>query len=113
MIFVKSCKFPLCLFLHKMNFEIVFDDHPVRKQALLNCNNIEFTELPNYIFPDGLTHDLLIIQFKENKPSSTNKYQFNTVEILRFSKGLTHDFGQKLEISSKFVFGQNEPWDNV
>ena len=29
-----------------MNFEIVFDDHPVRKQALLNYN-IEFTELQN------------------------------------------------------------------
>ena len=96
-----------------MNFEIVFDDHPVRKQALLNCNNIEFTELPNYIFPKGLTHDLLIIQFKENNPSSPKKYRFNTVEILRFSKGLTHDFGQILEISSQFVFGQNEPWDNV
>ena len=46
MIFVQSCKFPLCLFLHKMNFEIVFDDHPVRKQALLKYN-IEFTELQN------------------------------------------------------------------
>ena len=113
MIFVKSFKFPLCLFLHKMNFEIVFNDHPVRKQALLNCNNVEFTELPNYIFPKGLTHDLLIIQFKENKSSSTKKYRFNTVETLRFSKGLTFDFGQKLEISSQFVFGQNEPWNNV
>ena len=96
-----------------MNFETVFDDHPVRKQALLNCNNLEFTELPSYIFPKGLTHHLLIIQFTENKPSSTKKYQYNTVEILRFSKRLTHDFGQKLEISSQFVFGQNEPWDNV
>ena len=48
MIFVKSCKFPLSLFLHKMNFEIVFDDHSVRKQALLSYNNIEFTELPDY-----------------------------------------------------------------
>ena len=46
MIFVKSCKFPLCLLLQKMNFEIVFDDHPVRKQALLNYN-IELTELQN------------------------------------------------------------------
>ena len=52
----KCCKFPLCLFLDKMNFEIVFDDYPVRKQALLNYN-IEFTELQNYIFPKGLTHD--------------------------------------------------------
>ena len=42
MIFVRSCNFPLCLFLHKMNFEMVFDNHPVRKQAILNYN-IEFT----------------------------------------------------------------------
>ena len=48
MIFVQSYKVPLCLFLHKMNFEVVFDDQSVRKQALLNDNNIEFTELPNY-----------------------------------------------------------------
>ena len=50
MIFVKSCKFPLCLFSHKMNFEIMFDDHPVRKQALLKYKNIEFIELPNPFF---------------------------------------------------------------
>ena len=47
MIFFKSCKFPLSLFSHKMNFEILFDDHPVRKQPLLKYKNIEFTELPN------------------------------------------------------------------
>ena len=40
----------------------------------------------------------VIIQSKENKPSSTKKYRFDTVEILRFPKGLTHDFGQKLEL---------------
>ena len=27
------------------------------KKGLLNYNNTEFTELPNYIFPKGLTHD--------------------------------------------------------
>ena len=27
------------------------------KKALLNYHNMEFTELPNYIFPKGLTHD--------------------------------------------------------
>ena len=58
MIFFKRCKFPLSLFSHKMNFEILFDDHPVRKQPLLKYKNIEFTELPNYIFPKGLTHNL-------------------------------------------------------
>ena len=30
-----------------------------------------------------------------------------------FSKGLTHDFGQKLENFSWFVFGQNRPRNNV
>ena len=73
MLFVKSCKFPLCLFLHKMNFEIMFDDYAVRKPALRSYKNIEFTELPNQIFP----------------------------------KGLTHDFGYKLEFFSLLVFEQN------
>ena len=27
------------------------------KKGLPNYNNMEFTELPNYIFPKGLTHD--------------------------------------------------------
>ena len=28
--------FPLCLFLNKMGLEIMFADHPVRKQAFLD-----------------------------------------------------------------------------
>ena len=109
MIFVKSCKFPLCLFSHKMNFEIMFDDYPVRKQALLKYKNIKVIELPNpFFFQDfgqklefflfacfwtkwALKWCFLIIQL-ENKPSQTKKYLFNTVDILTFSKGLTHDF---------------------
>ena len=64
------------------------------------------------LFLDKMGFEIMfavIIQSKENKPSSTKKYRFNTVEILRFSKGSTHDLSQKLEISSQFVFGQNEP----
>ena len=57
MIFVKSCKFPLSFFSHKMKFEIMFDDHPVRKQALLKYKNIEFIELPNPFFPKELNQD--------------------------------------------------------
>ena len=30
-----------------------------------------------------------------------------------FLKGLTHDFGQKLEFSSLLAFKQNRPWKNV
>ena len=103
-----------------MNFEIMSNDHPVRKQALLKYKNIEFTELPNWFFPRfwskvgiflsvcfwtrwALKSCLLIIQL-ENKPHQTKKIQFNTEDILRCSKGLTHDFG---EISSQFIFGQN------
>ena len=33
---VKSWNFPLCLFLNKMGFEIMFADHPDRKRALLD-----------------------------------------------------------------------------
>ena len=56
-----------------MGFEIMFADRPITKQAFLNYKNIEFTELPNQIFP----------------------------------KGLTHDFGHKLEFFSLLVFEQN------
>ena len=33
MILVKNWKFPLCLFLDKISFEIIFDNHLVRKQS--------------------------------------------------------------------------------
>ena len=64
------------------------------------------------LFLDKMGFEIMfavIIQSKENKPSSTKKYRFDTVEILGFSKGLTHDFGQQLEIFCQFVFRQNEP----
>ena len=32
-ILVKSWNFPLCLFLNKMGFEMMFPDHSIRKQA--------------------------------------------------------------------------------
>ena len=51
----------------QISLEIMFADHPVRKQTFL----------------DEKTH------------------RFYTVDILGFLKGLTHDFGQKLE---KFHF---------
>ena len=66
--------------------------------------------------------------FAQNKPwnniwssSTLENNPFNTIRILIlqrchtrfFSKGLTHDFGQKLKISSLFVSGQNRPWNNV
>ena len=41
---VKNWKFHLSLFLDKMSLEIMSDDHPSRKLALLNNKNINFTK---------------------------------------------------------------------
>ena len=38
------------LFLHKMGFEIMFDDYLVRKKACLDYKNIDFRGLPHWIF---------------------------------------------------------------
>ena len=46
---VKNWNFPLCL-LFKIRLEIMFADHPVRKQALLPSRPME-------IFSKGLTHE--------------------------------------------------------
>ena len=40
-----------------MSLEIMSDDHPSRKLALLNHKNINFTKSWNCIFAKGLTHD--------------------------------------------------------
>ena len=53
----------------QMSLKIMFDDHPSRKQALLDHTNIDFTQLI-------------------------------------FSKELTRDFGRRLENSYLLVFGQ-------
>ena len=37
----------------------------------------------------------------------------HSYQIGIFSKGLTHDFGQKMKILSLFVSGQNGPGNNV
>ena len=38
------------LFLHKMSFEIMFDDYLVRKKACLDYKNIDFRGLPHWVF---------------------------------------------------------------
>ena len=56
----------------------------------------------------------LRIILSENKPSQTIKNRFYIVAILGyFSKGLTHNFGQKMKILSQFAFGQNRPGNSV
>ena len=44
MISVNNWKFFVSLFFDKMSLEIMSDDHPSRKLALLNYKNINFTK---------------------------------------------------------------------
>ena len=44
MISVNDWKFFVSLFFDKMGLEIMSDDHPSRKLALLNYKNINFTK---------------------------------------------------------------------
>ena len=44
MVLVPNWKLLLGLFLDKIGVEIIFDDHLVRKEALLDCEKADFTE---------------------------------------------------------------------
>ena len=57
MILIKNWKFPLMFVFGKTSYEIIFDDHLVRKQAFQDYKNIDFTNLPYWIFSEGLTQD--------------------------------------------------------
>ena len=48
---------PFCLFLNKMGFENMFDDHLVRKQALIDWKILILHSGHIGIFPKGLNHD--------------------------------------------------------
>ena len=54
MISVNNWKFLVSLFLDKMSLEIMSDDHPSRKLALLNYKNMNFTKSRNCIFFKGV-----------------------------------------------------------
>ena len=52
--------------------------------------------------------------WKEKKPSYTiKKYVLYSQKIRYFPKGLTHDFGQKFELSLLFVFIENRTSNDV
>ena len=58
----------------------------------------------NKISPEIMSHDHLV----RKKALLDYKNEFlQSCHIGIFSKGLTHDFGQKLKISYLFVFGHN------
>ena len=110
-------------------------DHLVRKQALLDYKKwiFHFTRLGFFqrgypmilvklkfyicLFLDknGPGNNVLITIEVENKPSQTIKIWIlhRRHIVFFFSKGLTHDFGQKMEILSLFVSGQNGPGNNI
>ena len=106
----------------------MFADHPLRKKAFLEETKTILHSGHIGIVSKGLTHDfvqklekfhlslildkwalklcLMIIQVK-NKPSYTIQILIlHSGHIEIFSKGLTHDFGRRLEISYLLVFGQ-------
>ena len=105
MISVENWKFHLSLFLDKMSLDIMSDDHPSSKLALLNYKNINFTKSWNCIFLKELTHDFgqkLKIYWnwqykprnhvswssskKKKRPPSLYKYGFHVVMIMNFFK---------------------------
>ena len=55
--FGQNWRFHLSLVLDKIGVEIMSDDNPSRKEALLNYKNINFTKSPNRIFSIRLIHD--------------------------------------------------------
>ena len=60
---------------------------------------------PLYLFSDKTfdSHLVRIQSFQDYK-----NIDFTYLPYWIFSEGLTHDFHEKLKISSLFVFGQNE-----
>ena len=102
-----------------MSLEIMFEDHPIKKQAFLVSTNIDFTQWTYWDFFKGVNpwfwsqigqissqfdfgQMSLEIMFDvhpvRNKAFLNEKtHRFYTVDILGFLKGLTPDFGQKLE----------------
>ena len=117
-----------------MGLEVVFDNHPVRKQTFLDYKNIDFKQWPYWVFSKGLTHDFgqklkisslfvfaqngLEIMFDDHLVRKEALPDYKNIDFIEFlywiiSKGFTYDFSKKLEFSSLFVFGQNGPWNNV
>ena len=71
----QQSEFLLCLVLNKKRLEIMFPDHPVRKQAYLDYKIRILPSRPMEIFSKGLTHDsgqklefFPLIRFKQNRP---------------------------------------------
>ena len=71
--------------------------------------------LPNlFLFQKGLDMMLMMLYIAKKSNFKTTKMSlYKIVKIFSFSKGLTVDFGQKVEISSEFVSLSKRPWYDV
>ena len=91
-------------------YHIMSDDHLVKKQVLLDYQNMDFyTAIILYFFSKGVspwyrykkTEFFSVCWPSSNKTSLSRlkKYGFYKVAILRFFQRETYDFRQKLQIS--------------
>ena len=131
MILVKNWIFFLCLLLNKTGLEIMFPDHPVRKQAYLDWKIRILPSRPMEIFLKGvnpwfwsksgffflclLLNKIGLKMMFADHPVRKQAYLDWKIRILpsrpmeSFSKGLTHDFGQKLDFFPMVAVKQNRP----
>ena len=103
MTLVKNWNYFLCLLLNKIGLEIIFPDHPVRKQGYLDWKI--------RILPKGLTHDsgqklefFLLLAFKQNRP--WNKY--SGCEDLEHYKTPTGGIPQVIKLGVIYVFNHDK-----
>ena len=131
MILVKNSNFLYGLFLLKIGQEMMFGDVLDRKEAFLDNKNMYlicpkyrkyskgfkpwfWSKISNFlhglsflkIFPEMMFGDVL-----DKKEAFLEKKIciLYVQEIGNFPKGLTHDFGQKFQLSSLFLFIENRP----
>ena len=104
-----------------------------KKPSYTIKKNVLYSQKIRY-FRKGLTHDFgqkfelsLLFVFIENRTSNDvwdvldkkealldyKKCISYSRKIENFPKGLTHDFGQKFELSSLFVFIENRPGNDI
>ena len=135
MISVKNLNFLYGLFLLKIGQEMMFGDVLDRKEAFLDNKNMYLICPKNRKFSKGVnpwfwwkiwTFFMVCFYWKyvqkwcflmfhiEKKPFQTiNICTLYVKKIGNFPKALTHDFGQKFELSLLFVFLENRPTNDV
>ena len=98
MLLVKECNFFLYLFSLKIRPEIMFNNVLDRKETFFGHKNVNLSKSQKSHFSKGV---------KKRRKTSLCRLQSGhfkkSPNICIFAKGLTHDFGQKFEISCRCV----------